>query len=99
MQGLPEMNLKNIKLTNVLLIGDKGIEISDANGIEMENVKVVVKTGPALWLRNGKNVSVEKFRFEAKEAVKVEGALTENIRFEKKDFLSPDNMIMHRHRR
>lgn len=93
MQGLPEMNLKNIKLTNVLLIADKGIEISDANGIVMDNVKVSAKNGPPLSLRNGKNVSVTKFRFEAKTPVKIDGILTENIRFEKKDFISQDEMI------
>lgn len=95
MQGLPEMNLKNIQLTNVLLVADKGIEISDAIGIQMANVKVLVKSGPALWLRNGKNVVVENFRFaEGKEPIKVEGALTENIRLNRKDFQKPSESVL-----
>jgi len=41
LQGLPEMNLKNIRLNNVRIEAIKGIEMIDADGIEMKNVSPV----------------------------------------------------------
>jgi polygalacturonase len=94
MQGLPEMNLKNIKLSDILIVADKGIDIVDADGIQMNNVKIVAKKGAALRMKNGKNIVVEGFAFgDNKEPVKVEGVLTENVRFNKKDFAAPSTMI------
>jgi polygalacturonase len=97
MQGLPEMNLKNINLTNVSIVADRGMEISDADGIQIQEVKVAVQAGEVLKLKNSKNLVVENFNFESnnKLLVEVEGSLTKNIRILRKKFsISSDRIAI-----
>jgi len=57
--GLPEMNVKNITIENGLLQTSKGIELKESDGVELKNVTIIPKDGPALYLYNAKNVTVE----------------------------------------
>ena len=88
LQGLPEMNLKNVQLENATLKAKKGISAVDADGIILKNVKVIAEKGPALTIYNSKNFKVEGLTYtESKEpVVKVTGPLTKNIKLEDKDF-------------
>ncbi len=88
LQGLPEMNLKGVKIENAVLKAKKGITSIDADGIELVNVKVIQEQGPALTLYNSKRITVNGLVFPAgKEAgVKVMGKLSEGIKLYKKDF-------------
>ena len=88
LQGLPEMNLQNVRLENATLKAKKGISAVDANGIVLKNVKVMVEKGPAITIYNSKNINIEGLSYpETKEpVVKVMGSLTENIKLESKDF-------------
>ncbi len=88
LQGLPEMNLKNIRLENITIEANKGLECIDANGIQLTNVQIKADKGPAMYFKNSRNVQVEGFRYDipGKTAVKVEGSLSENIRMKKADF-------------
>ncbi|GHN02329.1 glycoside hydrolase [Cytophagales bacterium WSM2-2] len=94
LQGLPEMNLKNIKLNNVRIEADKGIEIVDADGIEMKNVFVSATKGPAVQMKNVKNTSFASFSSKADEGVKISGDLTANISFKKQDFKNAEQQIV-----
>jgi polygalacturonase len=94
LQGLPEMNLKNIKLDNVRIEATRGIEMVDADGIEMTGVYVQSSQGPVLQLKNIKNTSFDTFGFKSKEGVKVEGDLTTNVSFKKFDFQKPELIVI-----
>ncbi len=81
-QGLPEMNLKNINIENVLLDGKKGISMIDADGVTFKNVKVTVRKGNPLVAYNVKNVKVENFSGSSEntaELVKVLGTKTADV--------------------
>ena len=93
LQGLPEMNLKNIKLNNVRIESVKGIEIIDADGIEIKNVFVSTTQGPVLKMKNTKNSSFDKFSYQSKEGVNVEGELTSSLMFKKSDFANASQQI------
>lgn len=88
LQGLPEMNLKNIKLENVSIEADKGLTCIDADGIEMTNVNIMASSGPAMNFRNSKHIVVNGFDYKVAEnpVVKVGGELSDEIRFEKVSF-------------
>ena len=45
MQELPEMNLKNIQLSNITISSTKGIEMIDADGIVLDNVHITAEKG------------------------------------------------------
>ncbi len=96
LQGLPEMNLKNIRLENVIIDATKGLECIDSDGIQLTNVRIKADKGPAMYFKNGRNVQIEDFRYQipGKTAVKVEGPLSENIRMKKADFGASDETIV-----
>jgi polygalacturonase len=59
LQGLPEMPLQNITLKNVSITSQKGVFVTDADGIHFENVSVENKTGPQLNRVRVKNSSLD----------------------------------------
>ena len=94
-QGLPEMNLQNVKLENSVLHAEKGITCVDTDGLELINVKVISSKGSPLTIYNSKNVNVEGLVFgdNGEILVKVLGPLSEKITFRKKDFADPEKSI------
>ncbi len=94
--GLPEMNVKNIRLENSVFEAEEGITVIDTDGLELINVKVIT-TGDdaALTLYNTKNVNVKDFSFveNGKTPVRVLGKLSKNVRFEEDDFTSAAQQI------
>jgi hypothetical protein len=88
LQGLPEMNLKNVKIENAVLRAKKGITAVDSDGIELKNVEVITEKGPALIIYNSKNIAVNGLKYKAgqEQVVRVLGPLTKNVKLESKDF-------------
>lgn len=81
--GLPEMKLQNVSLKNALLEAEEGITIIDAEGVELNNVKVLKKKGPALTIYNTANMKIENFSYNKNSegsSVRILGK-TENINF------------------
>lgn len=73
--GLPEMNIENINVENVSISATKGAELVESKDITFKNVKIIPKEGPALILRNVKNVKIEGFEFpkSLQNAVEISG--------------------------
>ena len=81
-QGLPEMNLKNINISNSNLEARKGINLIDADGVNFTNVTVKVEKGLPLTIYNGKNITLEGLSASSqssKTKVKVMGAKTDKV--------------------
>ncbi len=95
LQGLPEMNLENVRLENITIEADKGGEVIDAKGIHMKNVEIKAADGPVLSFRNAKDVQVLNFDYQSEEqtVVKVEGLWSDNIRLDKASFDNVDQQI------
>lgn len=64
--GLPEMNISNIHVTNALLSSEVGAELSESDGIVLKNIRVVPKTGPAFIFNNVKNLKAEQLIYPDK---------------------------------
>jgi polygalacturonase len=95
LQGLPEMQLKNIEITNLTVKADKGFTIIDANGIKINNVKLDIKDSTILDIYNSKNMIFNGFEFNstATNAIKIEGDKCENIEFKASPNLSKQTKI------
>lgn len=81
LQGLPEMNLENIELSNLTLQAHNGFSIIDANGVKISNIKLVTKNENAFELMNCKNVEIKEIEgnMNSESAVKIAGNESDNI--------------------
>ena len=81
LQGLPEMNLQNIEISNLIVKADKGFSIIDANGIKISNAKLDIKEDTVFEIYNGKNIELKKVDFNSTspKAVNINGAACDNI--------------------
>lgn len=73
--GLPEMNISNINVENVVITSEIGAELAESKGINFKNVRIIPKEGPALMLKNIEDFTLSGFEYPSslKEAVKISG--------------------------
>jgi polygalacturonase len=86
-KGLPEMAVKNIVLENVSILSDKGIFLSQADGIELRNTYFAPRAGAVMTLDDCRNVTVTKLTYPQGTDVfiKVNGNRSRSIRLEQVD--------------
>lgn len=96
LQGLPEMNLENIEISNLKVKADKGFTIVDANGITITNADIDIQDTAVFDVYNAKNLSLKnvKFNSTSPKAVTINGEASENIDLRtsdlsKKTFIGP----------
>jgi polygalacturonase len=81
LQGLPEMNLENIEISNLKVKADKGFTIIDANGIKITNASLDIKESTVFSIFNVKNLLIKDVEFNSTspKAISIDGALSEKI--------------------
>ena len=81
LQGLPEMNLQNIEISNLTGNADKGFSIIDANEIKLTDINIDVKNSTVFEIYNGKNMSLKNINFnsDSPKAVTIDGEASKNI--------------------
>ncbi|WP_343614535.1 glycoside hydrolase family 28 protein [Flavobacterium sp.] len=81
LQGLPEMNLENIEITNLIAKADKGFSIIDANGIKISNLKLDIAAKNAFEIYNAQNLSLTNVEFNptSSSALTIDGGASKNI--------------------
>lgn len=82
LQGLPEMNLENIEITNMTLEADNGISATDVNNLKMSNLSLNIKNKPAFTLYNSGNIVLENFDAgsDYQKIITINGAKSQNIK-------------------
>ncbi len=85
MQGLPEMKLQNINLSDMLLEADRGFSLVDVNKVLMRNIRLKTKSETAFDIYNCENLDFENVSFNATsgQAIKINGNDCKNISFRK----------------
>ena len=75
LQGLPEMPIRGIHLTNVSLTAENGMTCTDAQDITLNNVEILNSRSPVLSLLNSRDVSVDHLTYAAGDGavIKVDG--------------------------
>jgi Endopolygalacturonase len=63
--GLPEMNIININVENAIISAKYGAELIESTGITLNNVEIIPASGPALILKDVKDVKVTGLKYPA----------------------------------
>lgn len=81
-RGLPEMNVKNIVMQNMVLQAKEGLDMTEGSDITLKNVKVYTQqTDPVLNIHNSKNIVLENITYNqgAELLLNVSGAKSKGI--------------------
>ena len=63
-RGLPEMPVENIKIENLVVKSEKGVELTDAKGITLTNLQLITESkNPVVFIDNSSNLSFDKIDF------------------------------------
>jgi len=65
-RGLPEMNIRDIYLENMVLKADKGASIAEAQNIHLKNIQLVTReTNPVVYIENSSDLHFDGLRYNA----------------------------------
>jgi len=80
LQGLPEMNLENIRLENIQMEADFGMICTDAKNVTVKNLTLKTKKTPVIDLRNSADIAIDGLATdrEALPLIRVSGSRTGN---------------------
>jgi polygalacturonase len=82
-RGIPEMNVQNIVMENMVIKAKHGLDFTEGNNIQLKNVKVLVDdTNPVANMHNSKNIFLNNFSYndDATLLLKVTGDKSNNIK-------------------
>lgn len=81
LQGLPEMNLENIEISNLTAKAENGFSIIDANGIKISNAKLDIDKPTVFEVYNAKNMFFKNIEFNSvsPKAITINGEVSQNI--------------------
>lgn len=83
-RGLPEMPVQQIKMSNLNLTANKGIEIKDAQHLFIEKVSLYTKdNGPLVYIESAKDLYFDTIQFDnnREKVLAVNGANSSNLVF------------------
>lgn len=64
MRGLPEMHVKNIQLSNIVLKVNKGVELIESSNVLLKNIQVFAEqNNPVVYLENTKGITVDNITY------------------------------------
>ncbi len=89
MRGLPEMNIKQIHLNDLVLKTNKGMEAIEADSIYLKNVRLLpADTNPVITLINSKNISLDHVTSDSsmEEYMSITGSASKNIQVKNNSF-------------
>ncbi len=81
-RGLPEMNVKNIVMQNMILQAKEGLDMTEGTGIVLKNVKILsADTSPVMNIHNSKDIQLENITYndQADLLLNVSGEKTSGI--------------------
>lgn len=96
LQGLPEMNLRNIQIENILVESDNGLVCSDVNGLKIKNLTLITLKNPVVDFSNSSDVLIDGLYTQDKFApvVKVSGQLTGSTILKNCGLTNPEKQLL-----
>ena len=92
--GLPEMNVENVVVTNTTIESEVGAEINESTNVVLDNVTITPRKGAALKINNAKRVVVTNFACpEGGEGLSVTGSRNEAILVESAQITPANSQI------
>jgi polygalacturonase len=69
-RGLPEMNVQNIVMENMVIQAKKGLDMTEGTGITLRNVQLLTReTDPVMNIHNSKNIVLDRIRYHSDSEV------------------------------
>lgn len=86
-RGLPEMNVKNIVLENMVLQAKHGLDMTEGSDITLRNVRLITKeTNPVMYVHNSRNIILDKIQYDQAELLlNISGDKSGNIKLNNTD--------------
>ncbi|WP_163222823.1 glycoside hydrolase family 28 protein [Bacteroides sp. 214] len=86
--GLPEMNVKNVFLTNCIISAATGAQIDEASELRIENIHLDIAQGETFSFNNSKNIEINHVTNSGngEETIRVSGSRNKNIRIKRSSF-------------
>ena len=87
--GLPEMPIQDIKITNTYISAERGFESKYAQGFKLDNVEIVPQKAPVFNLDESSNLSLNKISYPSSisEFMSVSGSESKSIFVENTNLL------------
>jgi hypothetical protein len=64
-RGLPEMNVRNIELSNMVLESTEGLDMTEGTGITMKNIQLITSnTNPVMNIHNSTDITLENIKYK-----------------------------------
>lgn len=81
-RGLPEMNVADVSLSNMVIQANEGIECIEANNISFKNVRLVTKAlSPVIKISNSKEIKLDDITYNnANVLLQINGYKCKNVR-------------------
>lgn len=88
-RGLPEMPIQQVRMKNLILETERGVELIDTRGISLEQVELVTATSePLVFIENSQQLTFNSLEYAGKMPIlfSVNGERSQDIRVQKTDF-------------
>lgn len=95
-RGIPEMNVRNVQLRNMVLETRKGIECTEGDGISFNNIRLITSDAdPLIYLQNSSNTNFDNISYDNTAALlfSVNGDRSKNIKVTKTDLSKAKNKV------
>jgi hypothetical protein len=95
-RGIPEMNIKNVVLSNMVLTCKKGIECTEASGINFNNIRLITaESNPLIYIQNSSNLQFNQIVADRPIDLffSINGDRSNKIQVSKTDFSQTKNKV------
>ncbi|MGJ5640634.1 glycoside hydrolase family 28 protein [Formosa sp. S-31] len=81
LQGLPEMNIEHISISDMIIHSDEGFAIIDASDVKINNISMNIADSKIFDIYNTKDLELSDITFnsEAKDAIRINGTKNSDI--------------------
>ena len=82
-RGLPEMNVQQVKLSDMILQANEGLDMTEASGISLKNIQLITNnTNPVMNIHNSADITLDNIRYNdnADLLLNVSGEKSKGIR-------------------
>ncbi len=95
LQGLPEMNLRNVQLENIRMEANIGMICVDAAEVRIKNLTLVTKKSPAIEIKNGRDIEMDGVSVGngASPVIQLSGAKSEKILLKNAGLTNPQEQV------
>ena len=97
-RGIPEMNVQNVQLSNMVLQVKKGIECTEASGIRFQNIRLLTEeSDPLIYLQNSSAIQFDNISYDkpAETLFSINGDRTRNIKVNHIDLTKAKNKTVY----